>query len=762
MAISIERFKTAVEQYLLNNQAKKLDMPKNCAEQLRGFMLFYRHRSNLFVLSTVHQFPYTQLDILLRRVGDVIRKDESLPARIEVYCSSVITIEQVEKLKELMRKYNVEFDILDKLQLNNFKEFRDIFSENEGEFTEIDEASKLLFSMLAEGNNVSEIKSNIICSIIIFLLNEQGSLTVKQLREQAEDRFQHEIGSIEQEIDFLLRKKRIEREKTNKELLKLTKNEQDTFLKLRQESKREEVAFHHEFFSLLNAYNIPDGSQLIEQLKSLYVESCEVNIDNSSNGVDDDKRKDQVFREFCNIIKGYLSNTDSTDRFLKELKDVCMNNPFLEKIGASEMFLSLYRSSKLEQFINSKKKYVYLDTRVLIYFYCNLASRGKNWPLWNDPSYRATYNLTRLVNKKNKDIHLRLSDSYLGEIAGELQKALRTAWFAERFTFKSKIPFQTNNVFYNFYLFLCESDNLETEKGTMKFSQFVKVLGLNNINPESTTFIKETRNAILKRIKFAGIEVMSVGRPEPHLYEETMEEWDIQNNSKIYQKSTNAIKADTKQLLHIVFQPVISDDKECEFYYASWDRTFTKMRDWVMDKSTKAHSFYIYNPARMANRFALSHFKIDSKCITHEVFFYADSQFKLRQKIGSLFDHVLVPFFGNKEEEGLDLMNLLVEIQDKYLRQHGPETGDEMTDDKLPLELVFDSIKQNLKRWQCSENDLFKYLSDKNNKGDVTVLFDEAFASISNKKRYETQLEKLGEKLFKYIHTGANLDPVTI
>ena len=107
-------------------------------------------------------------------------------------------------------------------------------------------------------------------------------------------------------------------------------------------------------------------------------------------------------------------------------------------------------------------------------------------------------------------------------------------------------------------------------------------------------------------------------------------------------------------------------------------------------------------------------------------------------------------------------MNLLVEIQDKYLLQHGPETGDEMTDDKLPLELVFDSIKQNLKKWQCSDNDLFKYLSDKNNKADVTLMFDEAFASISNKKRYETQLEKFGEKLIKYLHTETNIDTVTL
>ena len=539
-------------------------------------------------------------------------------------------------------------------------------------------------------------------------------------------------------------------------------NEKALFQKMRSESKREEAAFHQAFISLLDSYNIPDASKLIEQLKSLYVESCEINIDTSSGSVDDGKRKDQVFREFSNIVKGYLKNTESTERFLTELREICMDNPFLEKIGASEMFLSLYRSSKLEQFINSKKKYIYLDTRVLIYYYCQVASRGKGWPYWNDHSYRATCNLASLVTKKNKDVKFRLSETYLGEIAGELQKALRSAWFDEKIKFKSKIPFQTNNVFYNYYLYLLEEDCLNTEKGPMKFSRFVQSMGFNNCASESPLFIEETKNALRKRLKLLGIEVLSVGWKEPHLYEETLKEWDMLNSSKTYQKSSNAIKADSKQLLHIMSQPLDEEGKECEFYYASWDRTFTKMRDWLLDKSNKLHTFFIYNPARMANRFALSHFKIDSKCITHEVFFYADSQFKLKQKIGSLFDHVLIPFFGNKADEGLDLMNLLVDIQEKHMSQHEPEIGDDWIDEKLPLELVFDSIKQSLKGWQCSENDLFKYMTDKNNQVEVTKIFDDSFDAISKKRRFDASIKNLGEQLRKYKQTVDGIEYIKL
>lgn len=762
MNISIETFRKAVELYLTDNQGKRLNIPKKYTDELKGFMLFNRLRSNIFVLPTAHQFPYTQLGILLPKVSKTIMKDNSLPARIEVYCASAIAVQQEEELTALMRSCGIELNIFDSFHLSKFKQFEGLFSDNTGEFTEIDEASKMLFGMLAEGSNVSEIKSNLICSMIIFLLNEKEKLTEKQLRELAEQKFDHEIGSIEQEVKFLLSKKRIEQDDANKDMLKLTKNEKTVFQKMRSESKREEAAFHQAFISLLDSYKIPDASKLIEQLTSLYVESCEVNIDSVSGSVDDEKRKDQVFREFCNLIKGYLNNADSTEHFLSELRTICMDNPFLEKIGASEMFLSLYRSSKLEQFINSKKKFVYLDTRVLIYYYCQVASRGKSWPYWNDHSYRATCNLASLVTKKNKDIKLRLSEAYLGEIAGELQKALRSAWFDERIKLKSIIPFQTNNVFYNYYLYLCEKDCMDTGNGRLKFSQFVQSMGFSNCEPESPKFIKETKNALCKRLKLLGVEIMPVGWQDPHLYEETMTEWDLLNNSKTYQKSSNAIKADSKQLLHIMSQSLEEDGKECEFYYASWDRSFSKMRDWALDKSNKLHTFFIYNPARMANRFALSHFKIDSKCITHEVFFYADSQFKLRQKIGSLFDHVLIPFFGNREDEGLDLMNLLVEIQDKHMSQHEPEIGDDWIDEKLPLELVFDSIKQSLKGWQCSENDLFKYMTDKKNQVEVTTIFDESFDAISKKRKFDTFISKLGEELRKYKQADSKIESIKL
>ena len=96
------------------------------------------------------------------------------------------------------------------------------------------------------------------------------------------------------------------------------------------------------------------------------------------------------------------------------------------------------------------------------------------------------------------------------------------------------------------------------------------------------------------------------------------------------------------------------------------------------------------------------------------------------------------------------------------MSQHEPEIGDDWIDEKLPLELVFDSIKQSLKGWQCSENDLFKYLTDKKNQVEVTTIFDESFNAISKKRKFDIFISKLGEELRKYKQADSKIESIKL
>lgn len=758
---TIEEFKKAVIAYQLRQKAIQLDCPNVTEDGLEGLLMFRRQRSGLFVFATMHVFPRVQLTTLMPKLGRLIDEDERLPARIEVFCSSALSPQHAVVLTDMMLKdYNVELAIFDKSALASVPEFENLLEGESAGFDEIDEAHKVLYSMLAEGSNVAEIKSNLVCSIIIFIIHEHGSINAVQLKEEAEKQLQHDVGSIQQEIKYLQRKGRIVKDKTNKDYLKLSDEERAAFEEIRRRSKHEEAAFHDEFISLLDNFGIPDGHQLLEQLKGLYVDSCGVNIDRRDKRPGIVKRKEEVFKAFRSTIQTYLNDEDVVNSFIHRLKDICLNNPFLDKIGASEKFLSLYRSSLLEQFINAKKKVVYIDTRVFMFYYCYLMAKGRGYPYWDDHSFRSAVNLMNLIERKKKDITSRIYEPYLGEVAGELQKALRTSWFNENV--KLKLEFQTGNVFYNFYLFLLENGAFDKDKKVKSFVDMVKLFGFSNTNAESSSFIEDTIAAIRTRLPHLKMQLVKEDFFEQNIWEGTLKQWQVINSHSHSQKSPGALKSDAKQLLHLMTQPLLLEKKEQDFYYASWDKSFIEIRDWVMGNNNGIHTFFAYNPAKMATRFALSHFKIDTQCITHDVFFYADNKFCLSNKISNLYDHVIIPYFGTKDEGGLEIINKIVEIQQKYLVQSADETVEDEGDDRLPLEIVFDRLKSSLKDWQCSEAELMAYLTSKDKQKDVLSFFEQAFDAIKKRSDYTLIVSAFGDSFKLYLHDTNKIDEYSV
>ena len=143
MDVSLADFKNAVETFLDHRQAKKMPMPKTEGDDLKGMMLYNRHRSQVFILPTIHHFPRTHLQILLPKIGKTILMDESLPARMEVYCASSLTLRHSEELKVMMRGvYGVELEIFDRTQLSKYEEFAELLQYESAVFSGIDETSK--------------------------------------------------------------------------------------------------------------------------------------------------------------------------------------------------------------------------------------------------------------------------------------------------------------------------------------------------------------------------------------------------------------------------------------------------------------------------------------------------------------------------------------------------------------------------------------------------------------------------------------------
>ncbi len=84
------------------------------------------------------------------------------------------------------------------------------------------------------------------------------------------------------------------------------------------------------------------------------------------------------------------------------------------------MYVKLYNSEKLEDFINNSSRSICLDTQVLLRLLCVLYE-----PTMNDVSLKAVHQFHKAVSNTELYVDMFTTEDYIQEVAGHLQKALK-------------------------------------------------------------------------------------------------------------------------------------------------------------------------------------------------------------------------------------------------------------------------------------------------------------------------------------------------
>lgn len=146
----------------------------------------------------------------------------------------------------------------------------------------------------------------------------------------------------------------------------------------------------------------------------------------------------------------------------------------------------------------------------------------------------------------------------------------------------------------------------------------------------------------------------------------------------------------------------------------------------------------------LANKLAFRDFRINRESVSDEIFAYADSGYKVSEKIKSLFDNVLTPYFASSKNKNSELVVAVLKMQ--QASQEGREEMNDNTSDKTILERLFLSIVQKLDEYGCSKNDLTTFLSMEENNSFIIELFGKALKE-SNGGIYETISDLFCEQL---------------
>lgn len=618
----------------------------------------------------------------LKKVSNMISQF-GYSSKFEFYCSISLSPEKIEEYKKFaIDEYDIELDIFDGKrlsQLNNKDVINYIYSLHSDivlkpEQMSINRATKTLYDLLANGKDTSDIKNSLVESIIISILYEKAPIELSKLKEELEKRLDKAVPDILHLINILKSDHRVIKDKNNEKLLCLSDNEYSSVQEILSFSAKLEKDFCVEFSKILSKYSIKYTPCILEELKKLYKYYYSTDIDEQATG--DESEYGKIFEGFKNFLAGIIDHKENIDSLIMNIRDLCENNNYLNKISASESFLSLYKSNQLEQYINQRHKNIYLDTPAFVYMLC--AYYGIDNNDWDNPFYRSMKSLMRLKETNPDKISFYIYSGYLGEVVGEIQKALHYARF-EHYPFFQDLG-DTRNTLFNYYNYLNKAELFEEDERISSFGDFMYNLGLDNTDPNDRMFYNQTMRFLQEVAKNCEIEILS--RTHEEKYSEIKELYERILLTKEKNKSMIAIQNDVNQVLI-----ALQNDDNADNYITTWDTTIHMLRNVVLDtfEDVRFQYFNIYNPARLSNKIALENFNINESALTNDIFVYADKKYDISNRVKSLLE-LITPFLKDKGSN--KLLKKLSRLRKEQLEERNPINEDANENKNLPIEEI--------------------------------------------------------------------------
>lgn len=731
-ALSKENFDEAVRIFLLNylkcEECINVDGTNDGGCDIKIFQ--NKREIKRCVQLTVNKAIETKLKNDLQKVNNLITQYD-YSNQFDFFCSTAISEEKIEEYRKFaLDNYTIELTIYEAKRLSELdcKELVNYIYSLHGDFVKKpeefnpDRATKALYDLLAHGRNTYDIKNSLLHSVIISILYEKSPIDILSLREELEKRLGKNIPDIQQAINLLKTQQRVVKDSTNQKLLCLSEEESESVKDIIASSTRLEKNFIDEFSKILETYGIKFNEQILDDLKKLYKNAYSNDIDETVNH--DETKESLIFDSFKNNLLRLISLKEDIDDLIKKIRLLCNENNYLNKISASESFLSLYKSNQLERYLSQGYKKIFMDTPAFVYFLCSTFDVGDSD--WDNPFYRSMKSLVKFQESNPEGIKFCIMFDYLGEVAGEIQKALQI-------TSLEKCPFfkelgGTSNTLYNYYTFLKENDSFK--ENFESFKDFIVTFGIDNTIPNDAQYFKDTIRNLRECAEDLDIEILYRSPYEKFIA--IQDSYEKQLYLKKKNKSKAAIYNDVNQVLFL-----LNDDDCSDCYLTTWDTTLITLRDKIRQEEPKYKYFNIQNPAKLSNKIALENFNIDNSALTNDIFAYADKKYDISNKVKSLLE-LIAPILAEKKSNH---SNKLVDCLAK-IRREQQDSDVNMMDrtENLPIEEVIIKLIPNESEKQKDKNIIRKFTMFFNSEDNTDFIINTIYGmldAIKNAKEYD-------------------------
>lgn len=678
-------------------------------------------------------------------------------SKLDFYISS--SISQSKKQKYIRRAevdFGIDLKIIDAKKLSgNMDEFPSIqktlkkiydFNEKESIFS-ITKQNKVLFNVLSTGEDSTKIKRHLIHAYILTSLFEKPGLTIEDLHREIMKSITVDLDkeNIYQEINYLKSKRSIE----GKSEFNLSKDYQEKLNELLELNNIQEKDLTVKIDDILSEKELEIDPKIISRkLIDMYVEHFQFEIEEfeSSEGSFSNSTK-RIFNEIVGLLtKSGINSKNESEKIAKEILQITSTNDFLTKLGASSMYLKLYNSEQLEDFINNTSRRVCLDTQILLRLLCVLYK-----PVTADHSLKAVFNFHKVASNSGLQLDIFTSDDYVEEVAAHIQKGLKIYNYIKLPIF-DKVG-KTRNVFYNFYKELVS----EGETSASNFRDFIEneLLGMKVPDEFDRNFVNTISRRLIRLFENLGYDVIT-----PQFYENYEEikkkfEIDLSFNHQI--RSGRAIKHDVRTALYMSDEQNHFDFEESIFlepYVITWDFQFYNLRNIIRDNYKDYAPWFVYTPHNFIEKVQLGSFKVKPESINETILSILESDYNSSGNSRTFLDVISTIF--NKENVGeLKLAQKFANIEEDYIEElEDKENFKFISAEESPLTTVLSMLisyyNDPESKYSMEE---FTELCENDSKADPLIkIITESIEKIKNRT---LEKEKIFEKVNKLLENAA-------
>ena len=698
-------------------------------------------RDKIVVILLDYIFDNKQLE-LVKEAAKLILGDENLSDNIDFYTTGIITDKRADELEQSIRHEGLSISFYDLIKIENASQFKDLFDEQQDDMKiDVDPA---FFDYLAMSNDSSDIKNGFFYSLLLMEIyrhqpiNEIDFLKICNIK----------YGKNESEVRVALRNLKKKDKITPLQkggVFYLTDKEQRCIENAIKESKIEETSFKESLRMIIRKYGLSDELSFYEKLRLDYLAKYTYFSKSGDTSDVQDKDLTKSTLKWDDLLNGLAQN--EKESLLNELRELCSKNDYMDQYGLIHSFLELFRSDRYEGYITQKEHYVYLDTPVIVSYICLKSSYQNDYNVELDNNeFISANDLFTYRDESMEKLNIIIPHDYLYETLGELKKALQFSWFNQFDNLP--IPVETANLFYNYYQEVKKAKLLSgNDNEIFTFEEFANNIGFNELNPESHNFFIKNIGYLRFFLEKLGCQTLDKVDVNRTVFDNVKSDYVWYLHSKNKDKSDLAINADVRQSLHIT-DSVKEYGENREYDLVSWDNTLYQLRNITKDfMEIAGRSYNVFKPGELAEKLAFRSFRINKEAVSNEVFAYANSSFNVNDKIRSLYDNVLNPYFSSFGKSNSTLVLEVLKMQKSSM-----EGGEFVSarEDKTALENIFQSIIIELPKQNCSTQNLKDYLNDDRNNDDVIPLFMQAFVEYQKDKTLNIA-RKICEMVKEYV-----------